>query len=395
MDTGPAMVHFLLMCRQFPVLEFERESPNGAVTKIGNTLDSESLPLDFIRQGRNLLSRKALDHWWRHRAIPHTRDHIGTVLQEQGLTSTSDFLRNSYGLSLSDQYWVKPANGLATWKPVNFFHRDFDEGLGTLLLTDGSSSSSAPLTLPRNSPDATSGGDLPKRWEIENEQRVLIKGARTGQEPYNEVIAHRLCKLLGIVSVPYQAGARQNILVSSCPEMLTDTEELIPAYSIVTAFKKDNQASEYTHWIHSAMRLGASETAISHATDDWLLVDYLMRNVDRHWNNFGLIRDVETLEVRPAPIFDTGDSLWNGLISLSNVDYQTKPFFPRSEKNSLRHLRLLRDWSRFDLDKLAALPDLAAEILHESPLLREDRIARITELLRERVQRVKLEKASA
>ena len=51
---------------------------------------------------------------------------------------------------------------------------------------------------------------------------------------------------------------------------------------------------------------GADGRAVRDATDDWLVVDYLMRNTDRHYNNFGLIRDVETLVVRPAPILRYG-----------------------------------------------------------------------------------------
>ena len=52
-----------------------------------------------------------------------------------------------------------------------------------------------------------------------------------------------------------------------------------------------------------------------------------MRNIDRHYNNFGLVRDVETLRVRPAPLFDTGASLWCGELAIDNRDYKAKPFY--------------------------------------------------------------------
>ena len=42
-----------------------------------------------------------------------------------------------------------------------------------------------------------------------------------------------------------------------------------------------------------------------------LVVDYLMANFDRHWNNFGVLIDSESREwLRAAPVFDTGESLW-------------------------------------------------------------------------------------
>ena len=44
------------------------------------------------------------------------------------------------GLSLSDQYWIRPAGMDALrWEDLNFFHNDFDERLGKALFTGDSS----------------------------------------------------------------------------------------------------------------------------------------------------------------------------------------------------------------------------------------------------------------
>ncbi len=43
-----------------------------------------------------------------------------------------------------------------------------------------------------------------------------------------------------------------------------------------------------------------------------LTLDYIIANGDRHYNNFGFIRNAETLEWQGlAPIFDSGASLWH------------------------------------------------------------------------------------
>ena len=43
-----------------------------------------------------------------------------------------------------------------------------------------------------------------------------------------------------------------------------------------------------------------------------ITVDYLLVNEDRHQNNFGVIRNAETLEyLGPAPLYDSGTSLWS------------------------------------------------------------------------------------
>lgn len=82
-----------------------------------------------------------------------------------------------------------------------------------------------------------------------------------------------------------------------------------------------------------------------------------MRNTDRHYSNFGLIRNIETLAVRPAPIYDTGASLWSGELDVDGRDWFAKPFYTATGKPSaLRQLRLVEDWSRFDLDALSDWP---------------------------------------
>lgn len=63
---------------------------------------------------------------------------------------------------------------------------------------------------------------------------------------------------------------------------------------------------------------------------DYLLVfDYLMANTDRHFGNFGVIRNVNTLEwICPAPVFDSGTSLWHDKLTKligSNDQIKMKP----------------------------------------------------------------------
>jgi hypothetical protein len=58
--------------------------------------------------------------------------------------------------------------------------------------------------------------------------------------------------------------------------------------------------------------------------------DYVLANRDRHWRNFGVMRDVETLRgTRLAPIFDTGSCLWSDVPQLElpiDFNYTAKPF---------------------------------------------------------------------
>ena len=297
---------------------------------------------------------------------PATRDGIRRVLESLGAASTGELLDLTYGLSLSDQYWVRREDDPAEWKDVNFFDNSFDEALGEILLTSYSSSHDISL----NVPDVSTGGDLPKRWTIDRAtgRRLLVKSGRTGQEPMNEVIASRLCMRLGVPAVRYSLARNGNRLVSTCADMLSNHEELVSAWQVLQSARTVNGLNSHDQWIRAAVGFGADERAVCGATDDWLVVDYLMRNTDRHYNNFGLIRDIETLEIRPAPIYDTGASLWSGELDVDGRDWFAKPFYTATGKPSaLRQLRLVEDWSRFDLDALSDWPD---EVAHELSRMR-------------------------
>ena len=122
-----------------------------------------------------------------------------------------------------------------------------------------------------------------------------------------------------------------------------------------------------------------------------------MRNTDRHYNNFGLIRDIETLEVRSAPIYDTGASLWSGELDVDGRDWFAKPFYTATGKPSaLRQLRLVEDWSRFDLDALSDWPDEVAHELSRMRMFAPERLDAIRDQLAKHigmVRRIREDKA--
>lgn len=153
----------LIMCGGHPVLAFEYDPASGRACSSGEVLDPNRLPLEFTTHGKSALYAKRIDEWWRSRAIPSTRDGIRRVLESLGASSTGELLDRTYGLSLSDQYWVRREDDPVEWKDINFFDNPFDEALGEILLTSYSSSHDISL----NAPDVSTGGDLPKRWTID------------------------------------------------------------------------------------------------------------------------------------------------------------------------------------------------------------------------------------
>ena len=59
--------------------------------------------------------------------------------------------------------------------------------------------------------------------------------------------------------------------------------------------------------------------------DAMLAFDFLINNSDRHFGNFGFLRDVNTLElVSFAPLFDHGKSMWDDALTL-DINRRNQP----------------------------------------------------------------------
>lgn len=128
------------------------------------------------------------------RSIPGSRDGLSKVLASLQLSSSTLLPLRSFGLSLSDQYWLKPAAAAVTWEQINFFTNSFSEDIGAAFFNP----SAQKLNIDFMSPDNTSDGWLKKKWLIMEGKRCLIK---TGsgpyfQEPFNEAVASLLVQNL-------------------------------------------------------------------------------------------------------------------------------------------------------------------------------------------------------
>ena len=118
----------------------------------------------------NPLFRTNLSEWFKGRGIPSWRDKLDILLHRLNISAPSELLDKSFGLSLSDQYWIKPSNLDIKYDDVNFFDNDFDysEFLEASLsknsntIVKGSS-----LKTPNNTTD----GKLRKAWNIKEETK--------------------------------------------------------------------------------------------------------------------------------------------------------------------------------------------------------------------------------
>ena len=127
--------------------------------------------------------------------------------------------------------------------------------------------------------------------------------------------------------------------------------------------------------------------------ENMYIIDYLIMNEDRHLNNFGIIRDVNTLKwLDVAPIFDNGESLNityydNEELHISGegrLFYEVKPFD--------EIIKVVKDIKRIDLSKLDGIVEWFDELLHKYQNITgfsDTRINRLCILLNRQINKLK------
>lgn len=379
-------MQYTLMHKNTPVLEMVLDDASCTISKVTEIYHAAHVPIG-ISMRNGVLDRSALNAWWRGRSIPASRQGIRQALETLRIGYTQQLLEKSYGLSLSDQYWIRAKHSDLQWDDINFFQNSFSDDIGDILFGKKLSGDEGISLM---SPDNTSDGWLKKKWTIIDGKRCLIKGGSGAiqQEPYNEVIASCLMDRLQVSHVAYRLILQNDYPYSVCEDFITPDTELVPAWHIVQTLKKENHHSSYQHYLRCCAELGIP--GIQHALDQMLVVDFLLANEDRHFNNFGVIRNAETLKwVGAAPIYDTGTSLWfstpTKLIHSTAANLPSKPF----RDTHIEQIKLVSsfDWVNFNAlrdfgDEVRALLSDSLFIDHERGDKLADAIERRIELLR-------------
>ena len=368
-------MEYTLMHKNNPVVDM-RIDETGYIAKLTAIQDIRRLPpgVGIYKTG---IDRKALNNWWTGRSIPASRAGIGDALKNICVSAPLLLIEKCYGLSLSDQYWICPKGSGLSWADVNFFNNDFSKDMGEVLFGHVPKD---PDRVSLVSPDNTSDGWLRKKWIIAGGKRFLMKGGSGvyQQEPFNEVIACVLMRRLGISHVPYTLLTDGGKPYSLCENFITPDTELIPAWCVLQMRKQPNNRSLRGHFLDCCKTLSAPN--VDDALCKLLTVDYIIANEDRHWNNFGLVRNVDTLEwLGLAPIYDSGTSLWYNTQRVGST-VECKPF----RKNHAEQIKLVNDFSWFDSNQLAGLGEEIINVLSESEDVDEKRRTAIASAVTER-----------
>ena len=374
-----------LMHRDFEVAEFEVDEATGSIGSNIKVLDRLHMPPGTIVK-QQFLDKHGFSRWWIGRCIPMSRTGVRDLLDPLGISLPSQLLTKSMGLSLSDSYWVRERSSDTRWKDVNFFDNDFSEDIGRLLF--GQTVDTGHMDF--SSPDVTSEGNLRKRWTIIDGHRCLIKGGSGPykQEPFNEAMASCICRELGIQHVDYDVMTIDGFPYSLCEDFVDGRTEYIAASHILESYGSLGTESVYDKFVRICSLL---DLDIVPFLNDMIVLDYIIANDDRHLNNFGLLRNPETLEwLGMAPIFDSGTSLgYDRTAERIPMDHDVmcKPF----KNHHDQQLKLVSSLDWVDFEALSDLDELVRDTMSGSlaqGCVGADRIEAIAQAVRQRVQRL-------
>lgn len=242
MPSRSSIITRTLMCRDHEAVRFSYDPEKRIATGKTRTIDAGYLPQGCLDESSSF-SSKRLSRWLTNRAVPATRPGIAPVLQRLSLERPEELLVAGLGLSLSDQYWLRPDDSSElSWDAINCFSNDFSPALGKALAPHDPDSDSRALAnleeqgiVVASSPDSALNSNLPKRWELRDSKRFLVKSGKPAnlfQEPLNERIATLLCARILPEDdfAPYtleQNGYPRYI--SACPCMLTSKRNSFPS----------------------------------------------------------------------------------------------------------------------------------------------------------------------
>ena len=275
----------------------ELSEGNYSVLKIKN-YNQDHMP--YLRE----MSLKEINLWWANRAIPGTRKELSKILKKYGCDNSLQYMTKNLGLSLSDCYWICPVGVNLTCEDVNLYKNTkqikFKDNLGNIF---------------SNNPNSSLNGTMDKEAVFEDGKWVLKKYGETqyGEQCINECFANLINKKQGFEQyLNYKLQFDKNRCISCTCEFFTNENvEFVTAYDFTSFEKQKSSKSNYEQYINLCANAGLDAEEVRKFMDYQTLLDFVISNTDRHYQNFGILRDPDTLKlVSVAPIFDCGNSMF-------------------------------------------------------------------------------------
>lgn len=320
--------------------------------------DEYHLPLSFLN--RNISRIDNMREWLKNRSIPRNRDYYDRIMINLKNINPIQLVIWCKGLRVTDNYWIKEEVSSEKFTDVTFFNNKGSDLLDRIYIeSDVFNKGYEVNEHTMLSPNFTTEGSLPKIWKWDNmlNNWTLYKCNRYYNEVDNEVLWHRVLEIFGVKHIAYWKEPLNNIACAVSENYCNIKKEFVSAYELSKTYKEDNQKSMKQNLCDYCKSINIDMEKFLNIQ---LVFDYLLANADRHWNNFGVIRDPETLDViELMPIYDNGNSMYfkTGL-EFSFIDPNLN--FTERDKTTKECLKYVTNYDFFKEHKelLLDLPDI-------------------------------------
>ena len=312
------------------ILNGEIMSRDKAIAVVFDGIITESdtalLPLFLKRTGD-------VAGWLKNRAIDTHRTNSRLLKKALHLTSADDVevVLKVYAATITDTYWFRQSGCGLKYEDVRFKVNYFDK----LALRGDPDSFNQPYS---PTPELTNIGSFEKCWSLVDDGWFMIKQGND-LERFSELFIYRLGQALGFPMAEYQP---ENGTIKS-PDFTNGASVNFESANGIVGADEDYIVNFEAFWRLSP-KLAEQYLQI-------IYLDTLCFNMDRHTENYGVLRDVETGAVlRMAPNFDNNIALFARGI----------PKYPERSNDKLISLfcdLLERDDRALDIAKRFPVPD--------------------------------------
>lgn len=253
---------------------------------------------------------QSLLRFFNGRAIPPTRVDYEQILQATGAKDGLSLSFKGHGLSLSNHYWFRHEGENLRYEDISFFHNGWDDSFGKAVL---SGNYEALKTCDLNVPDIVTSGWGVKGWLNEDRPRLYKLGIDEThpEEAICEVLASRIGRRLFPKDVlDYELREISGRYASVSESVINEGEELVPMSAILPSkflelYRGGGSNKEFSKEFFLALKSQGRKDLY-----DFFAKVAVLRSLcfigDLHADNLCAIRNVDTGEIRLAPIMDLG-----------------------------------------------------------------------------------------
>ena len=243
------------------------------------------------------------NHWCASRVLSLDRKYAKELLNSIGVSqATTDLERAKISLlyhcvSLTDVYWVRQYGEEITFAEINLYDKSLNDAIVELSLKGRQMTVTNKELATELAQDLSTKGCFPKAWIRRGKEFILLKdGGEDAVE--RELLASRLCQCFDFKQVKYKEGFYDGQKVTES-RIITSKQ-----YSIVSRMAFGVYAQNHDlDVVDECLRID-KETYYG-----MNILDYLVGNIDRHPENWGVLVDNQTNEyVSLYPIMDLNQS---------------------------------------------------------------------------------------